>query len=228
MGGAKEYYDLLLHELYTARIEWRLYRSLFGTNKETVDLLNEISGLTAQTLERVLFERTLLNLRKLTDPYEKQRGKHLSVTTKGLSRYFDCSDNTLRKLVNQAERAASFARDWSNKRIAHSDLDYKARKAKLEKASRAAVEDALTSIADVLKWVAHEHFDTTLVTHPIPPLDDERRFLKALYLGKSEMERVSGKKQLLLEQRRYAELDEFRAVSEIPDWLVRKNPPIDV
>lgn len=228
MQNAKEYYDLLLHELYTARLEWRLYRSLFGSNKETVDLLNDISGLTAQSLERVLFERTLLNLRKLTDRFEKQRGRHVSITVKGLPHYFECSDNTLKRLANQAESAAGFARDWSNKRIAHSDLDYRTGKAKLEKASRADVENALTSIARAVKWVAYEHYDKTLVTHPIPPLNDERRFLKALYLGHCEMERVSKEKKALLESKRYAELDELRAATEIPDWLVRENPPLDV
>ena len=228
MQDAKEYYELLLHELRTARLEWRLYRSLFGSNKETVDLLNDISGLTAHTLERVLFERTLLNLRKLTDRYEKQRGKHLSVTVKGLPFYFVCSDNTLKRLVNQAESAAGFARNWWDKRIAHSDLDYKTGKAELDKATRAAVEGALTAIANALKWVAHEHFDTTLITHPIPPLNDERRFLKALYLGHCEMEKISQKKTSLLDQRRHSELDALRATTKIPDFLMRKDPPRDV
>ena len=59
-------------------------------------------------------------------------------------------------------------------------------------------------------------------------MNDERRFLKALYLGHCEMEQMSQKKKSLLDQRRYSELDELRAATKIPDFLVRKDPPRDV
>ncbi|WP_296763114.1 hypothetical protein [Sediminimonas sp.] len=75
-----DYLELVKHEFFTLRVEWRLYRSLFGTNAETVELLNKASGPTANTLERVLFERTLLGLRRLTDSYHgKKRNKSVSV-----------------------------------------------------------------------------------------------------------------------------------------------------
>jgi hypothetical protein len=41
---ASEYFELLKHDLFTLRIEWRMYRSFFGTNLETVEMLNDVSG----------------------------------------------------------------------------------------------------------------------------------------------------------------------------------------
>src|SRR6056297_3400527 len=177
------YLELVKHEFFTLRIEWRLYRSLFGTNKETVELLNKASGSTANTLERALYERTLLGLRRLTDPYQGKKGKTKSVSVNGFIQVVPSKDPNLRRLAGTATQRSSFARNWSDKRIAHTDLAYRRGEAKLEIASRANVESANEAIADVIKHVAKEYYDTTLVTHPIPSSGDERSFLRALYLG---------------------------------------------
>ena len=34
---AEQYFELVKQDVFSARIEWRLYRSLFGTNPETVE-----------------------------------------------------------------------------------------------------------------------------------------------------------------------------------------------
>ena len=226
---AVNYFDFVKNDLFALRIEWRLYRSLFGTNPETVDLLNRVSGPTANTLERILFERTLLGIRRLTDPPVGQRRNTQSVTVKGLVERFGSDDVELRKRVNQAESAASFARNWSAKRIAHADLQYRTGKAKLETASRAKVELAIDKIAKVVKWVSRSYFDTTLVTHPIPALNDERNFLRALYLGQLEREARKENLKALLKVGNHVEFDRLRnEPMDFPAWLLRDDPPMDV
>ncbi|SFR15284.1 hypothetical protein [Poseidonocella sedimentorum] len=46
MSDLREYFGFVYREFDTLQVEWRLYVSLFGKNKETVDLLNEVSGPT--------------------------------------------------------------------------------------------------------------------------------------------------------------------------------------
>ena len=228
--SAERYLELVKHDLFSARVEWRLYRSLFGTNEQTVDLLNQISGPTAKTLERVLFERTLLNIRKLNDIPENKRNQTKSVSVEGLSEFFYASDEKLEGLVEDSKRTASFAKHWSDKRIAHSDLEHRNGKATLEQASRAKVDVALDAIATVAKHVSIHYFDTTIVTHPIPPLNDERMFLEALFLGCSaEKEREAMRKEYL-DTRNYPMLNKMRDQDQtrFPDWLRRTDPPMDV
>ncbi|MCR9147402.1 MAG: hypothetical protein NXH74_09400 [Rhodobacteraceae bacterium] len=223
-----DYLELVKHEFFTLRIEWRLYRSLFGTNKETVELLNKASRITARTLERVLFERTLLGLRRLTDPYSGKKGKTKSVSVNGFVHIVPSEDQDLRRLAGIAVQKSSFARNWSAKRIAHADLAYRRGEAKLETASRASVESANGAIANVLKHVAKKYYDTTLVTHPVPPLGDERSFLRVLYLGVLACDEERASEKQLLKERNLKELDRLQTWHErMPDWLKRDDPPID-
>jgi hypothetical protein len=225
---ASEYFELLKHDLFTLRIEWRMYRSFFRTNLETVEMLNDVSGSTAHTLERVLFERCLLGIRRMTDPSTGRNRSTEAVTIKGLSKRIDLADTELKKLVSDAERAASFARNWSSKRIAHADLEYRLGGAKLETASRAKVETAIDGIAAVIKWVSLEYLDVHQVTHVLPPLDDERAFLKAIFFGQRELRRLEALRKTLLADEKYAELDSVRKeTANYPDWLQRNDPPTD-
>ncbi|MEO0378871.1 MAG: hypothetical protein AAF252_01285 [Pseudomonadota bacterium] len=226
---AKEYLELVKNDLFTSRIEWRLYRSLFGTNPETVDLLNRVSGPTANTLERVLFERTLLNIRKLNDPPESKRHQTRSVSVKGFPKFFFKDDHKLAELVEQSDKAASFAKSWSNKKIAHSDVSYKSGTAHLEKASRSRVELALDAIAAVAKFVSSHYFNTTIVTHPIPALNDDRRFLEALFLGDLAVFEHNSERKRYLDSRQYEALNRMREQdrTRFPEWLHREDPPMD-
>ncbi|WP_209547231.1 hypothetical protein [Ruegeria sp. HKCCSP346] len=224
VNEAENLFEHLKTDFFRLRVEWRLYRSLWGTNKETFDMLQSISASTSQTLEAIVFERVLLGLRKLTDPPHGRRMSAKSVSIRALPKYFDDGEKTLTKLVSSSLKSSSFARNWSDKRIAHSDFEYRVGNAQLEPASRAKVEKALESIATIIKWIARNHFDTTLITHPIPPLSDERTFLRCLYEGKQEMERKRELSKQLSLQGRYEERNKLR---EMPDWLKRSEPPID-
>ena len=226
----EEYFEHLNNDFFDLRVDWRFYRSLFGTNKETVDMLNEISGPTAYILEKAFFERTLLGLRKLTDPLKAGKRARASVSIRGLVEFSYLKEDTeLANRIERAAEAASFARDWGNKKIAHSDLKYRSGAYQLEPASRRKVEDAMDAIAAVLKWVARVHKNTALATHPIPPLNDERQFLRALYEGNRYLKKLKER----WEQAAYAadsltEEEMDRKLANIPAFLRREDPPLDI
>lgn len=78
--------------------------------------------------------------------------------------------------------------------------------------------------AEAIKWVARNHYDTTLVTHPISPADDERAVLRCLYEGKMALEK---KNELSKKYSRIGKHSERDALWEIPSWLERDDPPFD-
>lgn len=224
----EEFFELLKHDFFTLRVEWRFYRNLFGTNPETVDLLNKISGSSANTIDRVFFERTLLGLRKLTDPAQAKRGKSSSVSVKGLLQFPELQDQDLKRLVSQAEKACGFARDWSNRRIAHSDLEYRNGDKPLKTASRQKVEDAMTAISLPIRWVGTHRLDLHLCTHPIPSVRDESSLLIALYEGQKVIEKRAREKAKFLEEKEYEKLTELRKEERnYPEWLIREDPELD-
>ncbi len=225
--AAKDYFEHIKNEYFMLKVEWRLYRSFFGTNRETVDMLNSISGPTVSTLERVLFERTLLGLRKLTDPFVGRRGRTKSVTIKGLSAIFIDESKELKQIVGEAERSTAFARNWSDKRIAHSDLEYRSGREKLASATRAKIEEALERIGIAVQWISVRHFDTTLGVNPIPPMDDEREFLRVLYLGYQAATKQVAERELFIAAKDYKKASQLmEEIFDVPEWLNRADPPL--
>lgn len=135
--------DLFEHvkiDFFRLRVDWRLYRSFWGTNKETFDLLKSISTTTSQNLEVIVFEKVLLGLRKLTDPPVAKRRGTQAVTFRALPKHFDDSEKNLSKLVSKFVNSADAARHWTDKKIAHSDFDYRQGCYRLKPISRAKID----------------------------------------------------------------------------------------
>jgi hypothetical protein len=197
-----------------------------------VDLLNSISGPTTSRLERILFDRVLLGLRKLTDTHKNIRLKTKSVTIKGISSELnDLNPDVKQSLETHVDEACSstnFAKHWSNKRIAHADLDHRNGTARLEATSRDKVESSLDAIWKVLEFVELTHFKKTPVTHLISHSRYEKHFLRALYLGQKEIESKREREAALLSERKFKELGQLRAREPIfPSWLDRDDPLIE-
>jgi len=136
-------YCYVKNDVFALRNQWKPYKSLFGTNEERFRLLQEISGTVSQTLERTLFEATLLGLRRITDK-AASRGSNYAVTIKALPKHFSGMEaEHIRRLVSEAERAADFARNWADKKIAHSDYQFRIGALRLKPASRKKVDEAM-------------------------------------------------------------------------------------
>jgi hypothetical protein len=127
--------------------------------------------------------------------------------------------------VKNASKRSEFARNWSDKKIAHSDYEYRVGEQLLSPASRQAVDETIDSIADLVKWVSSEKFNTTLVTHPITPADDEVTFLQHLYEGRSAFARKEELSRKYSLEGKYDERDQLYC---FPDWLQRDERILDI
>jgi len=225
-SDAAEFFDLLTNDIVLLRSQWRIYKAFFGANKERHDLLFSVSNVTARTLERTLFEATLLGLRRLTDHPESGRRKRQTVSIKGLPKLFEGDDRVqIQSLIGAALHTSKFARNWSDKKIAHSDLNFRSGELGLELASRAKVDDAIEAIAKVIKWVAAEKQGVTLITHPTTLANDEIRFLECIYDGMLVGEEKERQYRMYNKSGRYQERDRLY---DYPPWLKRSEQIFDI
>jgi hypothetical protein len=153
---------LLLLKNEWAHAEWTLqeFRDLFSDG-ERLAVLNGVAGPLMALLQDVLWENLLLQVARLTDPV--RTAGHENLTLQQIPAFFADQPEKHRELsdhVHAAVGAATFARDWRNRRIGHRDLEHSLdRQARpLEKASLERVDAALAAVHRILDTIAgYEH-----------------------------------------------------------------------
>lgn len=217
-------YYYVSQDIFLLRDQWRTYKSLFGTNEQRVELLDGISRNVTRTIEKTLFEAVLMGLRRITDKANSKRNER-SVTVKAFARHFEGDDlKHMKRLINEAERAADFAQHWANKKIAHSDYEYRKGNLRLKPALRAKVDDAIEKIASVVKWIANAKLDVALNTYPISEADNEVWFLQHLFEGRRVFEEKENLSRSYSNSGRYQERNELYV---FPDWLDQEDDIFD-
>lgn len=155
----------LYRKLLELHIVWQQYRQLFGTDGETVQLLNRTAGLFFKIVQDELWDSVLLSVSRMTDPPATGHNKNLTV----LSLPPLIEDAALRteveKLCEETLKHAKFAREHRNKRIAHQDHGYLTDRSSnpLTGVSRALVEEMLESLRNVLNRIDKHFRDATVM-----------------------------------------------------------------
>ncbi|MGR3661758.1 MAG: AbiU2 domain-containing protein [Paracoccaceae bacterium] len=204
-------------------IEWRIFKGLFVHGKERVEVLNLASGLVAMYASKTLFESVLLGLCRITDPAETGRGrgakKNLTLETLS-SQVPEEFRQEYSKLVATAQAETKFARDRRNRVIAHADLFVATNVEEADAATVKNVDDALKCIDLVLNFVNQKLRDsTTLYSDAIIQLDNERTFLRALYLGNRTWKDLLDRQTVAVKKRDMGEIRKIRKEMELPKWI---------
>lgn len=156
----------LWQEVAYLYMTWTEYVALFGTKPSRVELLNNSAPAMFRAVQNTMWEATLLNIARLTDPPNSLgRQDKPNLTIQNLPNLID--DPTLKseigKLVQTASEKAAFCRDWRNRHIAHRDLNLALDRPvePLAAASIAQVKEALAAMADVLNGVQGPYMDAS-------------------------------------------------------------------
>ncbi len=215
------YVKAVENDLFNLRMHAEVYEAFFGTNNERVDLFNSISGDTAYWIERSMFESLVLQVCRLTDPVVSL-GKKRNVTVNALpSLLSGAPDGELEARIVKAESSTRFARDWRNRRIAHTDEQIRLGSATLDNASRAKLKEAIETIAACIRRYALVELNTTLMTHPIRQYGrDEISFLTALYHGNLEHKRLKAVRKDLIERGEWSQIERLEV---LPEWLTKRS-----
>ncbi|HYD48679.1 MAG TPA: hypothetical protein VEB21_10045 [Terriglobales bacterium] len=181
----------LFNDTGTLHILWDQFVILFATKRERLSILNRSAGTFFRLVQNMLWQHTLLTLCRLTDPKTTAGKANLSIR---------CipdlvNDAALREelgpLIEAAVEATNFARDWRNRRIAHTDFDlFAGRSAKeLASASKTNVEHALAAIAAVLSHLEQRFKGRQLWFGNIPHAGGAEAMLYVLREGLEAEER---------------------------------------
>jgi hypothetical protein len=162
-------YHALYNETVWIHAKWSEYRKLFGHSEDRIILLNETAGFFFHVIQRTMWDDTLLHLSRLTDP--PKQGRYENLTVRRLPGIIPekRDKEKLDRLVKDFYTQTEFARDWRNRKIAHSELSLSLDDgaSPLHPASREHVENALGSLRSILNYlqkkfvggvVAFEHF----------------------------------------------------------------------
>ena len=170
--GLQPLYDSLSNELVWIHAKWQLYRQLFATSQEDVDLLNRTAPFFFRVLQQTLFEDMLISICRLADPSRSVGKDNLSLAQlleqlAPLTPAQLASDLSL--LQEEIEARSRTIRDWRNRMIAHSDLStaMQVSEAVLPGISRQDVEAVLSPMRRLMNQIsgvysdsgtAYEHF----------------------------------------------------------------------
>lgn len=189
-----EMYSALWQEVATLHFHWREYVELFGTKSERIALLNSVAPHFFRMIQDGMWETSLLNLTRLTDPPTTRVGREQkpNLTVRALPDLID--DATLKtklgQLVVEAVSATLFARDWRDRRIAHRDLKLALEQptTPLAEGSRADVKKALKALAAVLNAVARHYLKAETAFDLGAPIGGATSLLHVLEIGTQERE----------------------------------------
>jgi len=71
----RDLYESLDSEVSFVHAKWKLYRQLYGTSEERIELLNRTAGYFFGVVQQSLFEDVVISLCRLTDPASGFGGK---------------------------------------------------------------------------------------------------------------------------------------------------------
>lgn len=120
-----EVYDALKQDVSLLHVKWEVFNQLYATSERTVELLNESAPSFFRICQDMLIDDILLTISRLTDPHQTFNRDNLSmerlVAYVDEFKYADLRDE-IEQLLIEAKSKCSFAREFRNRRIAHTDL----------------------------------------------------------------------------------------------------------
>jgi AbiU2 len=155
-----ELWSVLYRETVWLHGRWIMYRQLFGTSQERIDVLNQSAGTFFQVLSQTLLHEIQLSLSKLGDPAET-RSKRKNLTLRALQNAISESTQASQFNIHVAtyldrfDGACEQIRLRRNTWIAHFDLAtmLESTVTPLEGPSRSEIELALAALRDLMNSV---------------------------------------------------------------------------
>lgn len=182
----RKIFDTLKVEITDLHLRWVIYRQLYASSNEAVELLNASGSNVFYLLQFLLLDDCALKLSKLTDPPTQGKFENLSVHQ--LVNAIVDSDGAFPRaemegiLKTLNARCEGF-RTIRNKRIAHADLNHALRVVEepLLGISREDVELALETVREAINCIESHYFQSeTLYQEVIIPYSGDGNKLLAI------------------------------------------------
>jgi hypothetical protein len=154
-------FHALDNEVSWLHAKWKEFRELYASSP-TVDLLNQTAAFFFRVVQDTLWHDALLQVARLTDPPVTAGKSNLTLRRLPPALPAGSLQGEVEALVSKTLSEAAFARDWRNRRLAHSDLGLALGGAQpLAEASRQHMETVLSSMRNVMNAVNQHHWNST-------------------------------------------------------------------
>lgn len=111
-------------ESFQLNLEWIVYRNLFDTNQERMDVMYKASGSFFEMVRHSLMITTIMRASRLLDPVKSFGKNNLTIQLLPALVLPEMHEE-VNALVGDAINKFSPMKDWRNKLYAHNDLDSK-------------------------------------------------------------------------------------------------------
>jgi len=162
----KELLDAIDNKMFMLQATWKIYRQLYGTSQERLDLLNTLVPDFTGIVQWVLWDSVILGICRLCDPPEQLGNKNL--TLKRLADSLEPKPDAAQAAYLDAHLAkvktlAQALHKHRHKRLAHSDLQSAMAVTDiLPGVSRQTIEDVLKAIRELLNKINLDYFNNTV------------------------------------------------------------------
>lgn len=147
-------FNCIHEEVVQLFYRWKMFRQLFGSGEENLNLLNQSGSNVFALLQGLIIENAFLTLCRLTDPERTGPYQNLSIRYL-LGRMETTLDDKvredLRRKLARLEAATEKLRSHRSKRIAHFDLDHAVKPEQLPSVEYGDVEDALELLESIMR-----------------------------------------------------------------------------
>ena len=203
-------------------LQWRMFLFFYCGPRERVEVLNEASGLTAKTIQNLVWDNSILTVRRLTDRETTSGDTNVSLAhlpriaqEKGCDGFEAYYEDVL--------SACKTTRKYATKYIAHSDYNHAVGK----KEALTNRGETTNAIREIMKFVELFHEEVRGVQYRLVPMTtvrDEQQFLQRLFLGNIRSADAKAERIKRARSGDWAALKE----TDFPDWLsdyeFRDNP----
>ena len=152
----REKYEPLFHDICHLHRKWGIFRQIFVSGENVVELLNGVAPGFFRVCKDLLADDILLSISRLADPKQTFKSDNLSleqlIYSVDARQYPDLMRET-EQLFRVARDKCAFAREQRNKRIAHNDLLTKLQAETLSSPTTTNVEAALETIRALMNAI---------------------------------------------------------------------------
>jgi hypothetical protein len=151
---------------------WNIFRQLFDSGPESIELLNRSGSIVFGLLQRLLIDDAILTISRLTDPAGSNDRQNASVPTL-LKRSSDILSAAVRDEFEhdaaRIHRAVDNVRVHRNKAIAHADLHHALNASALPPLTYDEIESAIKELCKLMTDIARALFGWTVHHNVIVP-----------------------------------------------------------
>jgi hypothetical protein len=163
------------------RIKWGLFRQLFGTDEDHINLLNRFAAGFFGIVQQVMYDDLVQSLFRLTDPTKSCGRPNLCLDrlAQVLTEAGACVAASVQAKSQAIDALLAPFADWRNRRTAHNDLATAQachlQMSSLQGPSRALIEEVLAQVGELMNEAA-AHYGEGLIAYEgtiLPPGDGD-------------------------------------------------------